>query len=386
MDANQNWKDVCTLYNSTRNGGVSHTGAIKVVQGKFKGLGPANQKRLSDQYKPSSVMPKAGENWKDVCTLYNSLRNKGETHANAIKIVSSKYSDVGPGNQSRLERQYKPAKKPAPPAKKPSSPAKKQDDPPTPTPDPEDVISTLDLNLLTKGGGDWNIGNAINMKNSKVEQFQGETVVKAVYGKNSGTSGDPGVGGFRFSAAPVGLNKDAITFAWEVYYPQGFQFAKGGKHGGVFIGHGAASGYDHSPTGSSNRVMWQKFDKDGAGVISYIYPPSDLKQKIPGLDPEGHGIGFFKDDFKNALKYDTWNKIEIGTKMNTFKNGVPQLDGESYVVVNGKKRVLKGINWSRSPDLFINRLDCNNFFGGPDPSPVNQHAYFKNFQMKKYQA
>jgi hypothetical protein len=210
---------------------------------------------------------------------------------------------------------------------------------------------------LTKGGGDWKIGNAINMKNSKVEQFQGETVVKAVYGKNSGTSGDPGVGGFRFSAEPNGLDKNAITFAWEVYYPRGFQFAKGGKHGGAFIGKGAASGYEHSPTGSSNRVMWKK---DG-GVIDYIYPPSDLKQKIPGLKPDGHGIGFFQDDFENALKYDTWNKVEIGTKMNTFKNGVPQMNGESYVVVNGKKRVLKGINWSRSPDLFINRFDWNNF-------------------------
>ncbi|AGE51139.1 hypothetical protein PBCVCVG1_329R [Paramecium bursaria Chlorella virus CVG-1] len=369
MDANSNWNDVCALYNSTRDGGVSHTEAIKVVRGKFRGLGPANQKRLSDQYKPSSIIPKAGENWKDVCTLYNSLRNKGETHANAIKIVSSKYSGVGPGNQSRLERQYKPST-PNPPTPKP------------PTPEPEDVISTLDLNLLTKGGGDWKIGNAVNMKNSKVEQFQGDTVVKAVYGKNSGTSGDPGVGGFRFSAAPIGLNKDAITFAWEVYYPQGFQFAKGGKHGGTFIGHGAASGYNHSPTGSSNRIMWKK---DG-GVIDYIYPPSDLKQKIPGLVPDGHGIGFFQDDFEKALKYDMWNKVEIGTKMNTFKNGVPQLDGESYVVVNGKKRVLKGINWSRSPDLFINRFDWNNFFGGPDPSPVNQMCFFKNYQMKKYNA
>jgi hypothetical protein len=182
------------------------------------------------------------------------------------------------------------------------------------------------------------------------------------------------------------MNKNEITFAWDVFYPKGFEYAKGGKFFGAFIGHGAASGYQHSATGSSNRVMWQKFDKDGAGIIAYIYPPSDLKQKVPGLAAEGHGAGYFKDDFKNALKYDVFNHIEIGTKMNTFKNGVPQLDGESYVIVNGKKAVLKGINWSRSPDLVINRFDANNFFGGPDSSPCSQCAYFTNFQMKKYQA
>ncbi|AGE56310.1 hypothetical protein PBCVNEJV1_472L [Paramecium bursaria Chlorella virus NE-JV-1] len=274
----------------------------------------------------------ANEHWDDVCKLYDAHRDKGMSHTAALKSVRAKYSGIGPINMKRLRDQY----------------------------EPSNVISTLDLKLLTKGGGSWNV-ESVNMKNSKVETFQGKTVVKAVYAKNSGTSGDPGVGGFRFSAKPDGLDENAITFAWEVFYPQGFQFAKGGKHGGTFIGRGAASGYNHSPTGSSNRVMWQKFDKSGAGVIDYIYPPSDLKQKIPGLVPEGHGVGFFQDEFENALKYDMWNKIEIGTKMNNFKDGVPQLDGESYVVVNGKKAVLKGINWSRSPDLVINRFDWNNF-------------------------
>jgi hypothetical protein len=289
--------------------------------------------------------------------MYNAFRDHGLTHPDAIKGVQAKYSGVGPVNQKRLQDQYKPV------------------------PPPSDVISSLNLNLLSKGGGDWNVDN-VNMKKSVVTTFQGKTVVKAQYDKNSGTSGDPGVGGFSFVAVPDKLNKQAITFAWDVFYPKGFDFAKGGKFFGPFIGHGAASGYDHSPTGSSNRVMWQR----SGGVIDYIYPPSDLKQKIPTLDPTGHGIGFFSDEFANALKYDVWNHVEVGTKMNSFKNGVAQLDGESYVVVNGKKAVLKGINWSRSPDLVINRFDANSFFGGPDPSPKSQFAYFTNFQMKKYHA
>ena len=370
MNATEHWSDVCKMYNAFRDKGLSHPDAIKGVQAKYSGLGPGNQTRLQDQYKPSST--KVSDNWEEACKLYNSLRDKGLSHDDAIKVVSSKYTEVGPGNQSRLERQYTPV--PKPPTPKPPTPK-------PPTPPQSDVISTLNLNLITKGGGDWNI-DSFDMKKSIVTTFQGKTVVKAQYDKNSGTSGDPGVGGFRFAATPNKMNKNEITFAWDVWYPKGFDFAKGGKHGGVFIGRGAASGYQHSTTGSSNRVMWQR----SGGIIDYIYPPSDLKQKIPTLDPNGHGIGFFQDEFKNALKYDFWNRVEIGTKMNTFKNGVPQLDGESVVVVNGKKAVLKGINWSCSPDLMIDHIDWNSFFGGPDPSPKSQFAYFTNFTMKKYQS
>jgi len=293
--------------------------------------------------------------WNEVVNEYNTLRKNDHDAQETISIIRRKYTDIGPINQKRLEEQYEKTKS-------------------------DDVISTLDLNLLTKGGGSWNI-DKVNMKKSVVSTFHGKKVVQVVYDKNSGTSANPGIGGFSFVAVPDGLDKNAIAFSWDVLYPKGFDYSRGGKHGGVFIGHGAASGYEHSPTGSSNRIMWQQ----NGGVIDYIYPPSDLKQKIPGLDPEGHGIGFFENDFKNALKYDVWNRIELGTKMNTFKNGVPQLDGESYVIVNGKKEVLKGINWSRRPDLMINRFDFSTFFGGPLPSPKNQFCYFTNFQMKKYE-
>ena len=294
------------------------------------------------------------DHWDDVVKEYNDLRKNGNSAQEAILSIRKKYTNIGPVNARRLEDAYQKSS--------------------------TDVISTLNLNLLTKGGGTWNTTN-VNMKKSTVTTFDDKRCIKAVYDKNSGTSANPGIGGFSFSAIPDGMNKHAITFSWKVYYPKGFDFARGGKFGGPFVGYGAASGYQHSRTGASNRVMFQ----ENGGVIDYIYPPEDLKQKIPGLVDEGHGIGFFEDDFKNALKYDSWNTIEIGTKMNTFdKNGVPQMNGESYLVVNGKKKVLKGINWSRSPDLLISSFVANTFFGGPLPSPKNQFCYFTDFQMKKY--
>jgi len=254
------------------------------------------------------------------------------------------------------------------------------DRPPAPSPPPSNrVISTLDLRSLMKGGESWNI-KKYNLKKSNLTQFNGEDVIRCWYGKNSGTSQDPGIGGFSFEAIPNGMNRDAITFSWEVYYPKGFQFARGGKFGGVHVGYGAASGGKFSTTGASNRVMWQ----ESGGVIDYIYPPSGLWQSVKGLDTEGYGSGFFNRELARTLKTDSWNKIELGTKLNTFKNGAPQSDGESYVSVNGNKHVLRGINWRRSEDLKISSFDMGTFFGGPTPSPVDQVAYYKNFQMSNY--
>jgi len=251
---------------------------------------------------------------------------------------------------------------------------------PAPAPVPSNrVISTLDLRSLTKGGGSWNI-KKYNLKKSNITQFKGEDVIRSWFDRNSGTSKDRGVGGFSFNAIPNGMNQDAIVFSWEVYYPRGFQFARGGKFGGVHVGYGAASGGNFSTTGASNRVMWQT---DG-GIIAYVYPPSGLWQKVPGLDSKGYGTGFFNKELARSLKTDSWNKIELGTKLNTFKNGAPQADGETSVTVNGKRMVQTGINWRRSEDLKISAFDMGVFFGGPTPSPVDQFCYFKNFQMSQY--
>lgn len=321
----------------------------------------------------------AHDNWPKVRDMYDKLRNEGKSHTAAVNAVKKAFKGVGPGNQSRLQRAYKPKPKPEhKPDPKPERPAAGHV-PDHPQGDSR-VISTLDLKRLTCGGGDWNVPKA-NMKKSEVVSFQGRDAVECVYGKNSGTSKDPGEGGFVFTAKPDGMSNQEIAFSWDVWYPEGFNFVRGGKYGGAFIGTGVASGYRHSPNGASNRIMWQK---DG-GIIAYVYPSSDLEQKIDGLDPEGHGVGFFNAELASALKPDAWNTIEVGTKMNTFKNGKPQFDGTTYVVVNGKKCVQSGINWSSKPSININRFAWDSFFGGPSPTPETQVCHFSNFQMLKYE-
>ena len=296
------------------------------------------------------------DHWCDVVVMYKEFR-RTMSHAGAIKEIQTKFTGIGPLNQQRLF----------------------DSDVGSPTKCDDTFISELDLNLLTCGGGDWNIKKT-NMKHSSVVPFGGDTCIKCVYEKDSGTSSDPGIGGFSFSAIPCGMGRDEVSFSWDVFYPKGFDFARGGKHGGVLIGEGVASGYRHSETAATNRVMWQQL----GGAIAYIYPPEGLKQEISKLTDEGHGVGFFKEDFAGVLSHDRWHTVELGTKMNTFSRGKPNADGCSKLTIDGTTCEINNIRWSKSPDLKISRLDMNIFFGGPLPSPKRQVCYFKNFRMKKY--
>ena len=218
----------------------------------------------------------------------------------------------------------------------------------------------------------------VNWKKSELDTFQGRPALRVFYGKGSGTSSDPGVGGMAFSVVPRGLPATAAKISVDVFFKDGWDWSKGGKIGGFFVGHGVASGYRHSDTGSSHRIMWQR---DG-GVISYVYPPGNLKQKDPALKADGHGIAYFKDLFPaGTLKVGKWNTLVLGVQMNTFTQGKPNADGVAYLQVNGTTEVKNDIRWSRSPDLIITSYDFNTFFGGPDPATKDCTAYFRNFRM-----
>lgn len=232
--------------------------------------------------------------------------------------------------------------------------------------------------LLKPGGGVWNLQGKVSWKKSRLTTFQGQPALRVQYDKGSGTSKDPGVGGMGFEAKPHGLAGDKCKVAFEVFFEKGWHFSKGGKFGGLFVGRGHASGYRHSDTGSSHRIMWKK---DGA-AISYIYPPDNLRQEDPNLKPDGCGIGYFQEVFTpGTFKVGEWNSVVLGIKMNTFEHGKPNPDGVAYLEVNGKSAKLRNIRWSRSPDLNISSFDWNTFFGGPDPAVKECVAYFRNFRM-----
>lgn len=232
--------------------------------------------------------------------------------------------------------------------------------------------------LQARRGGAWNLSN-INWKKSTMVHLGGKPVLRVFYGKNSGTSADPGVGGITLSSAPAGLPAREATIEFDVYFSRGWNFSKGGKIGGLFVGTGRASGYEHSPTASSHRIMWQQ---DG-GAISYIYPPSDLPQVDPKLQDSGHGVGYFGTLFPaGTLKVGSWNSVALGVKLNTFaEDGQPNADGVATLQINGVRGVKNDIRWARSPDLLITSFQFNTFFGGPDPAVCDCTALYKNFTL-----
>jgi hypothetical protein len=220
---------------------------------------------------------------------------------------------------------------------------------------------------------DWN--------RSGLDTFEGEPVVRVFYKKGSGTSAHPfrDASGCSFSCTNAALaGQTGAVVAFDVYFdPAHWDWSTGGKLGGIHIGSGKASGYQHSPDGASHRIMWQR----GGGAISYIYPPSNLHQKDPKLRAEGHGIAYFGDLFKpGTLKEGKWNHVEIGVKLNTFDaNGKPRANGKAQLTVNGVSGVLDNVRWSRSPAIKINSFSYGTFFGGPGPACVDSVSYVKNF-------
>jgi hypothetical protein len=242
--------------------------------------------------------------------------------------------------------------------------------------DPAAKLVRLPIEDLSDGrrnDGAWGLQGEPAWKKSGVRDGQ----LSVFYGKDSGTSGDPGVGGMAFTAIPRGLPSREATMTFKVLFEPGWHFSKGGKVGGFFVGHGEASGYQHSPTGSSHRLMWQR----GGGAIAYIYPPSGLAQKDPALQPEGHGIGYFKDLFpEGTLKVGTWNTVTLGIRINSFRaDGTPRADGVATLRINGMLGVKDDIRWSRSSDLIVSQFRFNTFFGGPDPAVCDCRARYRDF-------
>lgn len=234
--------------------------------------------------------------------------------------------------------------------------------------------------ILKPGGGNWKFSKPVSWLGSSVVNYQGTQALKVHHDKGSGsTATDPSaIGGIGVFGVPNGLpaSSGGVVFAYDVLYPPGWQWARGGKMGGVSIGTGKSSGGHHTADGASHRVMWQV----NGGAISYIYVPEGAKQINPALQGSKiYGFGLFNADFAGALKIGTWNRIEVGTKLNTFDAaGAPIPNGWATLTVNGMTRAVNNVVWRSRPSDNINNVFFSDFFGGPENSPVDQSSYYAN--------
>ena len=233
--------------------------------------------------------------------------------------------------------------------------------------------------LRAPGGGAWK--GKVNLKRSEVAEFQGEPVIKAYFKKGSGTSQHPhqDANGLAVSCQAVaGMRSCTVSFDI-MFDPARWQWSKGGKIGGFFVGKGEASGGRHTPDGSSFRLMFQA---DG-GAISYIYWPSGVPQ--PGVPQAGRdfGEGYHKDVFAGVFVPGRWHRVTMGIKLNSFKGNTPAGDGRASLAIDGRVAKFDKVNWAPTPDATVASFDLAAFFGGPDPATVDSVFYAKNFKVSE---
>lgn len=213
---------------------------------------------------------------------------------------------------------------------------------------------------------------------TKACSVQGDVLrVEYPRGSSNFDSGGP-EGGCNFRARPHCLPATDVTLSYRVRFADSFDWSRGGKLPGLFIGFGEASGGKHSGTAASCRLMWQR---DG-GVICYVYPPTGVRQsgayaKAAKLG-DRYGDGLFGAAGLRLARGDRWNDIVMRVKLNTFDaEDQPVQDGVVTISVNQQAATFQGIVWRRRRDVRISHISFTTFYGGKWKCPRDTHAEFK---------
>lgn len=148
-----------------------------------------------------------------------------------------------------------------------------------------------------------------------------------------------------FSSGP----QTTATLRYQVRFPVGFQFVKGGKLPGLYGGVEPFSGGGHNPNGWSLRLMWRS---GGAGEI-YAY--------IAGVN--GYGLDLGRGDFSWPAD-GQWHAVSLQVVLNT----PGEANGEAVLSLDGKVVIdTTGLSITDAA-VPISGLFFSTFFGGHDPS------------------
>jgi hypothetical protein len=165
-----------------------------------------------------------------------------------------------------------------------------------------------------------------------------------------------------FSAGP----QTSATLTYQVRFPTGFQFVKGGKLPGLYGGVEPFSGGGHNANGWSTRLMWRT---GGAGEI-YAY--------IAGVS--GYGLSLGRGDFTWPAD-GHWHTVSLRVTLNapgkTNGEAVLSLDGSVVIDATGLD-----ITETATP---IDGLFFSTFYGGHDPSwapTAAMHVDFAGFSAQ----
>jgi hypothetical protein len=173
-----------------------------------------------------------------------------------------------------------------------------------------------------------------------------------------------GGAGFKSGVFANGVNRAILSY--QVRFPVGFDFVRGGKLPGIYGGKGNSGGKIPDGTdGFSFRLMW---GKGGRGNV-YAYLPSSVKY--------GSGLFVHKFNFQTGR----WHQIMQEVVLNTLG----QADGVLRMWVDGQSLgEEKGILIRTVDSLRINGMFFDVFFGGNDDTwapPRDTFIDFAKFRL-----
>lgn len=184
--------------------------------------------------------------------------------------------------------------------------------------------------------------------------------------------------GCNFKARPLCLPARDAVFHYKVRFGHGFDWGRGGKLPGFFIGTGS-----HGPDGASARLKWLEHGK----VVASVSVPTTVRQKR-SYNSSISRRGSFGDDemFESGvLVFDRgarWNDVVLRVKLNGFDDDeTPVHDGILTVSVNGKAVTRNDMVWRARKDVLIQNLAITVFLGGKWTCPSDTWAEFKDFWL-----
>ncbi len=195
----------------------------------------------------------------------------------------------------------------------------------------------------------------------------GGTMLRVSYpqGSASRAAGGPEGGMQAYMQLPGGP-VDALDLKYQVRFPPGFDFVKGGKLPGLY--GGTVTGGRRIPDGTngfSTRYMW----RDGGAGEVYAYLPSSRE----------HGTSLGRGYW--SFTPGRWTTIHQRVQLNTPGAS----DGRVAVWLDGKPVLHEtGLQFRTSGDLRIDGLFFSTFFGGSDSSwasPAEQYTDFAGFSI-----
>ena len=200
--------------------------------------------------------------------------------------------------------------------------------------------------------------------------------------------------GVNFRATPpAAFPAKECTLTYDVFVPSDFEFVRGGKLPGFYMGSPGSGGGNYLIDGASCRVMW----RSGGALVAYLYPAEDLgkhngKASSPLITKQGRGfLDHAKatgrtgiDLFESSglkLKKGQWNSIGLTVKMNSQG----EANGLVAIECNGKSASFPRMRWAQKA-LKIDGIAFATWYGGSDKSwapKKDQKLIFKDFEVTK---